>query len=134
MRGRVGGSCVSSHAMPLKPSHPSWRPIFCLSKSHTASPLFTENASLVPCPISYNPLPCSKNPSSAPVLLTCSTKPVMHITSCCLPPTFPHSISSLFIWFVSLLPHLFPSSFAFSSAHPDCLETDCSLCEGAEHA
>lgn len=64
----------------FRPSHPSLRPIFCLSKSQTTSPLFTGNASLVPCPISCNPLPCSKNPCSAIVLLTCYTLPIIHVT------------------------------------------------------
>lgn len=46
----------------FQPSHPSWRPIFCLSRSHTTTPLFSRDVSLVPCPISYNPLPLFQEP------------------------------------------------------------------------
>lgn len=44
-------------AMAFWPSHPVMRPIFCLSRSQTANLLFTVDVSLVPCPISHNPLP-----------------------------------------------------------------------------
>ena len=49
----------------FRPSHPSRRPIFCLSRSQTTTPLFTVDVSLVPCPISHNPLPRFQEPMFA---------------------------------------------------------------------
>lgn len=49
----------------FRPSHPSRRPIFSLSRSQTTTPLFTADVSLVPCPISHNPLPRFQEPMFA---------------------------------------------------------------------
>lgn len=49
----------------FRPSHPSRRPIFSLSRSQTTTPLFTADVSLVPCPISHNPLPWFQEPMFA---------------------------------------------------------------------
>lgn len=94
----------------FRPSHPSRRPIFSLSRSQTTTPLFTADVSLVPCPISHNPLPRFQEPMFAycpPHLFYIANSP-QH------PPLSPFIFGQLslftprhvYLWFAPLPPLL----------------------------
>lgn len=101
------GRCVPRIS---RPSHPSWQPIFWLSRSQTTTPLFTVDVPLVPCPMSHNPLPLFQEPIFIFFFpLTYSSLPFAPNTPYCTSSSLANSIFSYY--FSSGLLH-FPSLLA----------------------
>lgn len=95
--------------MAFWPSHPVMRPIFCLSRSQTANLLFTVDVSLVPCPISHNPLPLFQEAMliyCPPHLVYISSIVTAPIVCLYLWPSFLHFFFYYFFFFCVLYFHL----------------------------
>lgn len=92
--------------MAFWPSHPVMQPIFCLSRSQTANLLFTVDVSLVPCPISHNPLPLFQEAMliyCPPHLVYISSIVTAPIVCLYLWPSFLHFFFLLIFFFFCVL-------------------------------
>lgn len=117
-------SQVTHHGDPFSASlNPTLHPLYLLKMPPLCLVLY-------PIILCHAPRTRVQLLSSSPVLQnqSCTSLPVVFLQLFLI--LFPACLSGLF----HFCPIYSPQVFAFSSAHPDCLETDCSLCEGAEHA